>query len=114
MLAHDVSVGGRAYVFNSQINPQKTAAIVERAQVLNSKVKGDLNVNGDAKLVSSTVDGNLKMEDETCLSFCSIKTDKRISFVRDRILSHLEIEGEGTFGISEEISLKNIDFSKNK
>lgn len=114
LLAHDVSVGGRAYVYNSQINPNKEAAIFEDAKVINSKVKGDLHMNGFAKLESSIVDGNLKMEAETQLTTCLLKTKDRISMVRNTKLAKREVEGSGTIGINEEITLNNIDFSKIK
>ena len=114
LLAHDVSVNGRSYVFNSQINPNKNSSIVENSQILNSKIKGDLYMEGSAKLNSSTVDGDLKMQDEAFLHTCFIKADKRITVVGNTQYSCHEINGEGTIGISDQIELRHIGFSKSK
>ena len=114
LLAHDCSVSGRSYVFNSQIVPLKGCSIVDNCEVLNSKIKGDLYMGGLTKLIDSSVVGDLKMQDEAILKTCFIKSEKRITVVGKTSYCCHEINGEGTLGISENIELRHIGYSKSK
>lgn len=109
LLAHDCSVSGRAFVGNSQINPNESCGIVENARVMNSKIKGDLYMGGASKLIDSTVNGDLKMQDEANLAHCLMNAEKQISVAGTTQISFREISGEGIIGVSDKIELKEIE-----
>ena len=112
LLAHDCTISGRSLVFDSQIIPKAKAALAEKSKVLKSKIKGDLNLKEEASIVASTVNGNLKMESNSQLLRCDIKTEKMISVVGNKRVVDAKIEGFGTIGISESISIEPLNLEK--
>ena len=95
-LFKNVSILNSAAVSDSTIDSPKNSSLTGGSIVVASKVKGDINLSGEARLDTCTLSGNLSMTDKAALWDCSVfGVDEGLSLASDHKYSKKEIYGTG-------------------
>lgn len=98
ILMHDVVVGNSAAVSDSRIKPDKRCSIFGGAVVVKSKINGDVNLSGEARLDECEVKGYLAMTDDTLLQRCIVKTNANgMKMFNEESYTNKKLSGNGPF-----------------